>query len=111
MLGSRSQPGNQTHAAPRTRIRLCALPAAIFTASIVFFFFEQKTAYDLSECDWSSDVCSSDLYTTLFLFSSRRRHTRFLNVTGVQTCALPILSEEHTSELQSHQKSRMPSSA
>eukprot|EP01043_Picozoa_sp_COSAG02_P094301 COSAG02_NODE_30751_length_546_cov_0.677852_1_plen_102_part_10 len=23
------------------------------------------------------------------LFSSRRRHTRFLNVTGVQTCALP----------------------
>src|SRR6056300_907896 len=34
--------------------------------------------------------------------SSRRRHTRFLNVTGVQTCALPIRPEEHTSELQSH---------
>src|ERR1043166_2474228 len=27
----------------------------------------------------------------LFFFSSRRRHTRFRNVTGVQTCALPIL--------------------
>src|SRR5210317_2054527 len=26
----------------------------------------------------------------VFFFSSRRRHTRFLNVTGVQTCALPI---------------------
>src|SRR5881397_1352725 len=25
-----------------------------------------------------------------FFFSSRRRHTRWLNVTGVQTCALPI---------------------
>src|SRR3546814_21035758 len=25
-----------------------------------------------------------------FLFSSRRRHTRFALVTGVQTCALPI---------------------
>src|SRR5210317_1944072 len=37
-----------------------------------------------------------------FVFSSRRRRTRFLNVTGVQTCALPIRSEEHTSELQSH---------
>src|SRR6056300_1007744 len=37
-----------------------------------------------------------------FFFSSRRRHTRFLNVTGVQTCDLPIRSEEHTSELQSH---------
>src|ERR1043166_2748065 len=27
-----------------------------------------------------------------FFFSSRRRHTRFRNVTGVQTCALPISS-------------------
>src|ERR1043166_9837322 len=26
----------------------------------------------------------------VFFFSSRRRHTRFRNVTGVQTCALPI---------------------
>ena len=25
------------------------------------FFFKQKTAYDIKECDWSSDVCSSDL--------------------------------------------------
>eukprot|EP01043_Picozoa_sp_COSAG02_P112101 COSAG02_NODE_48286_length_335_cov_0.360169_1_plen_58_part_10 len=23
-------------------------------------FFKQKTAYGISECDWSSDVCSSD---------------------------------------------------
>eukprot|EP01046_Picozoa_sp_COSAG06_P075228 COSAG06_NODE_23397_length_693_cov_0.685185_1_plen_32_part_10 len=23
-------------------------------------FFKQKTAYAISECDWSSDVCSSD---------------------------------------------------
>eukprot|EP01043_Picozoa_sp_COSAG02_P099402 COSAG02_NODE_35512_length_467_cov_0.725543_1_plen_50_part_10 len=23
-------------------------------------FFKQKTAYEFSECDWSSDVCSSD---------------------------------------------------
>src|SRR6056297_1587312 len=27
----------------------------------------------------------------LFFFSSRRRHTRFSGVTGVQTCALPIM--------------------
>src|SRR6186713_2048108 len=37
-----------------------------------FFFFKQKTAYEIPLCDWSSDVCSSDR------------------------------SEEHTSELQSH---------
>ena len=29
----------------------------------IFFFFKQKTAYEIKECDWSSDVCSSDLYT------------------------------------------------
>src|SRR5210317_2279644 len=67
---------------------------------------------------------SSFTFINLFFFSSRRRHTRFLNVTGVQTWALPIClnsshkqktayeisefywssdrSEEHTSELQSH---------
>src|SRR5213595_51195 len=27
----------------------------------LMFFFKQKTAYDLTEGDWSSDVCSSDL--------------------------------------------------
>src|SRR3546814_2464109 len=26
-----------------------------------FFFFKQKTAYDMRSSDWSSDVCSSDL--------------------------------------------------
>src|SRR3546814_9364618 len=26
-----------------------------------FFFFKQKTAYDMHISDWSSDVCSSDL--------------------------------------------------
>src|SRR3546814_1080256 len=31
----------------------------------------------------------------LFFFASRRRHTRCALVTGVQTCALPILSRSH----------------
>src|SRR3546814_7142021 len=26
-----------------------------------FFFFKQKTAYEMRSSDWSSDVCSSDL--------------------------------------------------
>ena len=33
-----------------------------------FFFFKQKTAYEIKECDWSSDVCSSDLW----LFTPRK---------------------------------------
>ena len=28
---------------------------------VFFFFFKQKTAYEIYQCDWSSDVCSSDL--------------------------------------------------
>src|SRR3546814_20191552 len=28
---------------------------------VCFFFFKQKTAYDMRISDWSSDVCSSDL--------------------------------------------------
>ncbi len=35
------------------------------TVVLVFFFFKQKTAYEIYQCDWSSDVCSSDLpYST-----------------------------------------------
>ena len=29
-----------------------------------FFYLKQKTAYEIKECDWSSDVCSSDLEGT-----------------------------------------------
>src|SRR3546814_11310671 len=40
--------------------------------------------------DSASVVWLSSLVFLLFLFSSRRRHTRCALVTGVQTCALPI---------------------
>src|SRR3546814_9145178 len=32
--------------------------------SFLFFFFKQKTAYEMRISDWSSDVCSSDLTRT-----------------------------------------------
>ena len=60
--------------------------------SYFFFFFKQKTAYEMVERDWSSDVCSSDLmirrpprstrlntlfpYTTLFRSFHPSTHTR-----------------------------------
>ena len=31
---------------------------------VFFFFFKQKTAYEIGTGDWSSDVCSSDLIYT-----------------------------------------------
>src|SRR3546814_2611155 len=41
-----------------------------------FFFFKQKTAYEMRISDWSSDVCSSDLLKrrrgpTIFLANRR----------------------------------------
>src|SRR3546814_6593584 len=34
---------------------------------LCFFFFKQKTAYEMRISDWSSDVCSSDLGEPLTL--------------------------------------------
>src|SRR3546814_19065118 len=33
----------------------------LFFYFVCFFFFKQKTAYEMRISDWSSDVCSSDL--------------------------------------------------
>src|SRR3546814_5790213 len=33
----------------------------MFSLLILFFFFKQKTAYEMRISDWGSDVCSSDL--------------------------------------------------
>src|SRR3546814_6557499 len=33
----------------------------VFAMFCLFFFFKQKTAYEMRISDWSSDVCSSDL--------------------------------------------------
>src|SRR3546814_6704173 len=32
-----------------------------FCGIMIFFYFKQKTAYEMRISDWSSDVCSSDL--------------------------------------------------
>src|SRR3546814_5788968 len=43
----------------------CSLTDCISVVSgfilVFFFFFKQKTAYEMRISDWSSDVCSSDL--------------------------------------------------
>src|SRR3546814_3955124 len=42
----------------------------------MFFFFKQKTAYEMRISDWSSDVCSSDLHLAARLVGLRRRASR-----------------------------------
>src|SRR3546814_5416917 len=49
----------------------------------MFFFFKQKTAYEMHISDWSSDVCSSDLPDppqALRCRSMRRHHNTNSNV-------------------------------
>src|SRR3546814_3763244 len=37
----------------------------LYCYTLFFFFFKQKTAYEMRISDWSSDVCSSDLVLTV----------------------------------------------
>src|SRR3546814_7402747 len=39
----------------------CSFSWILDYVSLFFFFFKQKTAYEMRISDWSSDVCSSDL--------------------------------------------------
>src|SRR2546430_11853021 len=72
-----------------------------------FFFFSSRRRHTRFDCDWSSDVCSSDLHPCC----ARRRHRAVAGRVhahpgGAPTATAPpdlpqLRSEEHTSELQS----------
>src|SRR3546814_7314229 len=85
-----------------------------------FFFFKQKTAYEMRISDWSSDVCSSDLGVDdtdhLYGVTGELEYAvnRRVAVAGIarfskRDSSVPLdefdrvrgRSEEHTSELQS----------
>src|SRR3546814_9952948 len=91
-----------------------------------FFFFKQKTAYEMRISDWSSDVCSSDLVcgpvatcgSTSSVAAALVDLVAFdvplaaalggsgfvaaaLSVAGADFSGAWVRSEEHTSELQS----------
>src|SRR3546814_7783584 len=55
---------------------------------MIFFFFKQKTAYEMRISDWSSDVCSSDLNATNALFQSGCTTAEVASVTGHKTLAM-----------------------
>src|SRR3546814_5886097 len=86
-----------------------------------FFFFKQKTAYEVRISDWSSDVCSSDLPAShlpatrhglstlptnpasfsMRAFCSRRNSQDWGTISSCRAPTALRRSEEHTSELQS----------
>src|SRR3546814_14537345 len=70
----------------------------------MFFFFMQKTAYEMRISDWSSDVCSSDLRAGRFsteLFERYQRSEQVLVATlaemyvqGVSTRKVKAITDE-----------------
>src|SRR3546814_6881585 len=81
----------------------------------VFLFFKQKTAYEMRISDWSSDVCSSDLRSSVdharryvgirswraAVRARRRACPGRCSGSPAGPCRCGRRSEEHTSELQS----------
>src|SRR3546814_9000780 len=67
-----------------------------------FFFFKQKTAYELRISDWSSDVCSSDLLSlapalrSLVVSTMLVRRSPLIGLTKTRVCEFDPLprSEE-----------------
>src|SRR2546430_12928894 len=79
-----------------------------------FFFFSSRRRHTRFDCDWSSDVCSSDLgggggleHATQLDRLFEEDESRFVQLPAAQLphqCVdlhQPARSEEHTSELQS----------
>src|SRR3546814_12490207 len=49
-----------------------------------FFFFKQKTAYEMRISDWSSDVCSSDLTKRIEIDPCRGRNRNAAEVASLR---------------------------
>src|SRR3546814_3118243 len=57
---------------------------------MLFFFFKQKTAYDMRISDWSSDVCSSDLIMNTETSNSPETRRNDLLALGARVLIAPI---------------------
>src|SRR3546814_4866002 len=60
-----------------------------------FFFFKQKTAYEMRISDWSSDVCSSDLGVAYV----RKEHGRINVVVAPGAKRSAEIGVDHTGEI------------
>src|SRR2546430_6723613 len=73
------------------------------------FFFSSRRRHTRFDCDWSSDVCSSDLQRQTAhksrsqgrTYSGRARNWCFSRMISTNAATASRRSEEHTSELQS----------
>src|SRR3546814_8139807 len=59
---------------------------------LCFFFFKQKTAYEMRISDWSSDVCSSDL-VEIALGVEIHRHLAIAQAARIELARAVIAAE------------------
>src|SRR5260370_793410 len=72
------------------------------TLSFIFFFFSSRRRHTRFKCDWSSDVCSSDLATLLLSQDGRsggRSATPGSTGQGSPACAMPTGSARERSKV------------
>src|SRR3546814_3447419 len=89
----------------------------------MFFFFKQKTAYEMRISDWSSDVCSSDLlragskstavgqrplatFTPFGLVMRRRRLLNGARFTAYSTFPTHVQIREFATDTKQHSEAR-----
>src|SRR3546814_8944068 len=66
-------------------------PCVVGAVSVFeFFFFKQKTAYEMRISDWSSDVCSSDLYAQLCRRMDFKRQAQVFTIASVASAAAAL---------------------
>src|SRR3546814_5699077 len=75
----------------------------------IFFFFKQKTAYEMRISNWSSDVCSSDLATAALFAARQTERARAetlleVAVTTADYVAKARASETNQSETRSEER-------
>src|SRR3546814_7917597 len=62
-----------------------------------FFFFKQKTAYEMRISDWSSDVCSSDLKKLFLVICERMQEmVRLVSFANAHAELLPSVKQLFT---------------
>src|SRR2546427_7394328 len=66
-----------------------------------FFFFSSRRRHTRFDCDWSSDVCSSDLASSPWPQAIIWFEVHTVSWSPFHAASVAWRSEEHTSELQS----------
>src|SRR3989475_5981161 len=67
--------------------RSCHMRLECYLFSIVFFFFSSRRRHTRFDCDWSSDVCSSDLTSSSYNASPTATATYSYRVTDLASAS------------------------